>query len=167
MLGACVGNGTCQHGHRPAAVIYPQRASAVAACRSSGVVGIAADPRARSGQLTGRSAANCPQYSTGNWRRSSDRQSTLGSQNQIDDPPTVRQTRAVRAVIRPARPISRGTMSCRTDTRKRSTSLPTGKAPVANGLNHRPDLALTPPLPETRCYTMQTKVLLGVRCVHS
>lgn len=34
--------GTVQHGHRPAAVIYPQRASAVAACRSSGVVGVAA-----------------------------------------------------------------------------------------------------------------------------
>jgi hypothetical protein len=36
--GPVSGLGTVQHGHRSAAVIYPQRASAVAACRSSGVV---------------------------------------------------------------------------------------------------------------------------------
>lgn len=40
--GPVSGMGTVQHGHRPATVIYPQRASAVAACRSSEVVGVAA-----------------------------------------------------------------------------------------------------------------------------
>ncbi len=127
----------------PTDVIYPQRASAVAACRSSGVVGVAAQipacpirptHQAKRSQLSavfnGTKFGAAPRIDN----------HPVAPQHQIDDPPTItiRQTRAVRAAIRPARPISRFTMSCRTDTWKRSTSLPTGMAPVANGSNHRP-----------------------------